>query len=151
MSPTMPDPQVPPSEQLRHRAHLRTRWSDEDNVGVVNNAVYLTLLEEARYSYFSSLGLLQDGTFTFLLAQTNVRFLQPGSGATAITVEMGTLHLGNSSFQQAYRIRGEGGEVWCEALARLVCVGEDGRPRPMAPVFRARVAEYEGLGTEDDA
>jgi len=41
---------VPPSEAIRFRARCRTRWSDEDSQGVLNNAVYLTLLEEADAS-----------------------------------------------------------------------------------------------------
>ena len=34
----------------------RTRWCDEDNQNVLNNAVYMTLLEEARVAYFLQLG-----------------------------------------------------------------------------------------------
>ena len=52
----MQPPDIP--DQLGTHLTLRTRWSDEDNQDVLNNAVYMTLFEEARHGYFSALGLL---------------------------------------------------------------------------------------------
>ncbi len=139
-------PAVPPSERLRHRARVRTRWSDEDNNGVLNNAVYLTLMEEARHSYFDALGLLVGPRFPFVLAQVNTLFLRPGRGATSVDVEVGTLHLGTSSFVQAFRVLEPGaGSAWCEAVARMVAVDERGERCPLPAEFRRRVAEFEGL------
>jgi len=48
---------------------VRARWSDGDLQGVVNNAVYMTLFEEARHAYFTGLQQLEDNHFPFLLAQ----------------------------------------------------------------------------------
>lgn len=142
----MQPPEVPPSESLRHRVRLRTRWVDEDNQGVLNNAVYMTLFEEGRHDYFARLGLLARNRFPFLLAQTNVRFLRPGRGGEEVTLEMGTTHLGRSSFRQAYRVVDDGGVVWAEAEAALVVYDpETGRPREMPDEFRGALAEYEGL------
>ena len=59
-------PQVPDSSRVRFRCRARTRWSDEDNQNVLNNAVYMTLLEEARHAYFGKLGLLEGWHFPFL-------------------------------------------------------------------------------------
>jgi acyl-CoA thioesterase FadM len=130
---------------------VRTRWSDEDNQGVLNNAVYLTLLEEARHAYFGDLGLLGDNRFPFLLAQTQLRFVAPGVGGVDATVEVTTTRLGTSSFEQAYRVRGPegadhpGGPVWCEAVALLVCYDPaTGASRPMDDAFRAAVEGLEG-------
>jgi acyl-CoA thioester hydrolase len=143
----MDEPEVPPSAQMRFVARARTRWSDEDNQGVLNNAVVLTLLEEARHAYFGSLGLLTRNQFPFLLAQTHVRFLTPGRGGVEVEIEVRTLRLGRSSFEQAYRVRAApGGEAWAEA--RALCVLYDpvtGASRPMPDAFRAAVAAREGL------
>ena len=142
----MERPSVPPAEQIRFRAKLWTRWVDEDNQAVLNNAVYLTLLEESRHRYFSSLGLLEDNRFPFLLAQCNVRYLQPGRGGIELTVEVITTRLGRSSLEQASRIIGPSG-CWAEAESLLVCVGADGRPTPMTAAFRAAVEQREGLAS----
>jgi acyl-CoA thioester hydrolase len=140
-------PQVPDPARIRFRTRLRTRWSDEDNQDVLNNAVYLTLLEEGRHAYFQKLGLLEGRHFPFLLAQTNVRFLAPGRGGVEVEIEVVTTRLGTSSFEQSYRVReAPGGKVWCEAEAVCVVVdAKKGGSTPMPAHFRKTVAEFEGL------
>ena len=142
----MESPHVPPTEELRSRYRVRTRWSDEDNQKVLNNAVYLTLFEEARHAYFSELGLLDENQFSFVLAQTNVRFLRPGVGGTDVVVAMATTHVGTSSFRQSYRVGPEGGDAWAEAEALLVAWDNARREkRAMDAGFRAALLEREGL------
>jgi len=144
----MMPPQVPASEKLRFRVLLRTRWSDEDNQNMLNNAVYLTLMEEGRLAYFTRLGLMEEGgRFSFVMAQCNARFLGPGRGGMEMEMELGTTHLGNSSFLQAYRIRdGTGGAVLCEAEALGVAWDNARRgKKPMEPEFRDAIARFEGL------
>ena len=140
-------PEVPASDALRFRARLRTRWSDEDLQAVLNNAVYLTLFEEARQAYFSELGLMDGRAFPFVLAQTNVRFLRPGRGGADVVVELATVRLGTSSFEQAYRVRSAAGEVWCEAEALLVTYDAGtGASVPMADDFRRAIEAFEDGG-----
>lgn len=144
----MEAPQVPSDDALRTEVRLFTRWVDEDNQRVLNNAVYLTLLEEARLRYFSELSLMEpDGGFPFVLAQTNARFAAPGRGGREVSVRLGTTHLGNSSFVQSYRVRdADSGELWLEAEALLVAWDPKTRgKRPMSDAFRAAVARLEGL------
>jgi acyl-CoA thioesterase FadM len=143
----METPHVPPSSQLRFRVTLHTRWSDEDNQAVLNNAVYLTLFEETRFRYFSDLGLLEENRFPFVLAQTNVLFMRPGRGGVDVIVEAGTTHMGTSSFTQAYRvIDARTRDVWCEGEARLVAWDPIGRKRgTMTDDFRRKVLAFDGL------
>lgn len=137
----METPTVPPNGELRFQVNLRTRWSDEDNQSVLNNAVYMTLFEEGRLAYFTDLGLLDQNRFSFLLAQTNIRFLSPGRGGVEISLAMDTTHIGNSSFRQAYRISGPDGTAWCEGEALLVAWDPEKRTsRPMDAKFRAALA-----------
>lgn len=135
----MQSPHVPDSKDLPFRTRLWTRWCDEDNQSVLNNAVYMTLFEEARHRYFGGLGILESNQFPFLLAQTNVRFVAPGVGGVEVIVELGTTHVGSTSLVQCYRVRdAASGNVWCEAEALLV--GWDGARRAKAPwsnAFRA--------------
>lgn len=137
----------PPDDREPFLAEVRTRWSDEDLQGVLNNAVYPTLFEEARHAWCSELGLLSENEFPFVLAQQNVRFLRPGRGGEAVRVELWTLRLGNKSFEQAYRVRAEAdGEIWAEGEALLVAW--DGATRSSCPLsgdFRGRVARREGI------
>jgi len=136
---------IPESIAFRFRARLRTRWSDEDKNGVLNNAAYMTLLEEARHAYFDQLDLLEEGRFPFLLAQTTIQFLKPGRGSTEVIVELATTHLGGSSFHQVCRvIELEGSEIWCEAENVLVCWDDVLRTsRPLTPEFRRTIEGFE--------
>jgi len=139
----MERPDVPPSERLRFRARLSTRWSDEDNQAVLNNAVYLTLFEEARFRYFRE--LLGANRFPFLLAQTNLVFLQPGRGGAEVEVECATVAVGTTSFTQAYRVRAlADAAVWCEGVARLVCYDPATQAkRPLTAELRAAIEARE--------
>jgi acyl-CoA thioester hydrolase len=148
----MQAPQVPPSDQLKFSAQVQTRWSDEDMQGVLNNAVIATLLEEARYQYFEQLGMLaSDHHFTFVLLQSNIRFLAPGHGPCTVRVEMATVHLGLRSFRQVYRVLDSGsGSVWAEAEA--LCVIWDPQHRSSAQIpadFRQKVVDFEGIAATD--
>lgn len=142
----METPLVPASRSIRFRITLRTRWSDEDNQNVLNNAVYLTLFEEARHHYFGDLGLLEGARFPFVLAQTNVVFLSPGRGGVDVVVAVVTTAIGTSSFSQSYRVTDErSGTVLCEAEARLVAWDNARRAKStIAPAFRERIVAFEG-------
>lgn len=134
-------PDVPASEAMEFRVELPTRWSDEDTQGVLNNAVYPTLFEEARLAWCRSLGWFDHNAFPFLLAQTNVLYLRPGRGGERVTVELSTVRVGRTSFEQAYRVAGPDGAVWCEARARLVAIDPDNqRPVSIPEAVRARLA-----------
>ncbi|MBK7874861.1 MAG: acyl-CoA thioesterase [Planctomycetes bacterium] len=142
----MENPNVPESSRIRFRARIATRWSDEDNQGVVNNAVYMTLFEEARYRYFHA--RLDANHFPFLLAQTNVRFVSPGRGGEDVEVECATTELGTTSFTQAYRVlEASTRRVLCEAEARLVCYDpKTNAKRPIPPELRAAIEACERGG-----
>lgn len=117
----------------QHRHILRTRWSDEDRQGVLNNAASLTLCEEARLSWCLHHGLLEGADFPFVLAQANTRWIAPGAGGVEVVVELSTLEIGATSFTQCYRIREcDGGRVLVECEARLVAW--DARTRGKAPL-----------------
>lgn len=121
---------------------LRTRWSDADAQGVLNNAVYLTLFEEARHALALELGLLDDeGNFPFLLARTEVDFKSPGKGGARVLVAIETTKLGTSSFTQRYTVSSETGSIWAEGTAILVCYDpSSGASQPMTDSFRIALA-----------
>src|SRR5262249_19009286 len=70
------------------------RWVDVDAAGVVNHAVWLTLVEQARFEYFAGLGLLHGDVPPFLLGATSVRYERPGRFGMEIVVLARTSRLG---------------------------------------------------------
>lgn len=129
-------------EPFVHRETLR--WIDADLQGVINNAVYLTLLEQARFAYFGALDLLRGAEFPFLLGSTEVRFLRPARPGRTVDIEARVTRIGTKSFGMSYRISCDS-EVLAEASATLVWIGPDLRSTPIPEDARARMAARDGL------
>lgn len=96
---------------FRFAADVPLRWVDVDSAGVVNNAVYLSLCEQARLLYFQHLGLLQDHRVPYVLAEANVKFLRPGRLGGKVEVAVRVRSLGTSSFHMDYEVR-SGRRCW---------------------------------------
>jgi YbgC/YbaW family acyl-CoA thioester hydrolase len=129
---------------FRFAAEVPLRWVDVDSAGVVNNATYLSLMEQSRYQYFQHLGLLTDHRVPFLLAEATVKFLRPGRLGMRVEVAARVASLGTSSFHMHYEVRG-GDEVLVTARAALVFVDAAMRPRPIPDDWRATIQQFEEL------
>lgn len=133
-----------PAMLFRFAAEVPLRWVDVDSAGVVNNATYLSLMEQARYLYFTQLGLLDDHAVPFVLAETTVRFLRPGRLGMKVEVAARVRQLGTTSFHMDYEIRA-GETVLVTASAALVFVDADVRPCAIPAPWRETIAAFEEL------
>ena len=120
------------------------RWVDADMMGVVNNAVYLTFFEQARFAYFRHLGLLERDSFPFVLGETTVRFLAPGRPGDDLVIHAGVTRLGGKSFAMGYDVQRRGDSI-ATGQATLVCVDAQLRSCAIPAEFRSAVAGFEGL------
>lgn len=120
------------------------RWVDVDSEGVINNAVYLSLMEQARFLYFEHLGLLPDRKVPFVLAETTVKFLLPGRIGMRIEVAVATRSLGTTSFRMDYEVRAQQ-QVLATSQAALVFVDAALRPRPIPADVREAIVGFEGM------
>ena len=122
------------------------RWADVDSAGVVNNAVFLSLMEQARYLYFQHLGLMQDHVVPFVLAETTVKFERPGRLGSNIEVACRTRSIGSTSFQMDYEVRAD--EITLvTARAALVFVDDAMRPSRVPDDWRAAIEQFEEIGS----
>lgn len=126
------------------------RWVDVDSEGVVNNVVYLSLMEQARYAYFEQLGVLRDGNIPFVLAETRASYLRPGRLGMDVATRARVIRLGRSSFDMDFECVANG-EVLVRAHKVLVWVGRDLRPLPIDEVARTRIAQFEGIAAGPSA
>ncbi|MEI6130557.1 MAG: thioesterase family protein [Planctomycetota bacterium] len=129
---------------FRFTAPTPLRWVDIDSAGIVNNAVYLNLMEQARYAYFAHLEQLRMGLVPFVLAEVTVRFLRPARLGMAVTTAVKTVRLGNTSFTMEYEVR-DGDLVLAAGSSVLVFVDKELRPISLPIVTRKVVAEFEGI------
>ena len=104
-----------------HRERVRLR--DVDAFQHVNNAVYLTFLEEARAAYLAHLGLATtiDET-TLILARVEIDYRSSATAGDEIAIGVRPARLGHKSFGLDFELRTEGRLV---AEASAVLVGFD--------------------------
>ncbi len=130
---------------------LEVRFRDCDPMGHVNNAVYLTYLEQARLAHWRALwnfGRPEDRTAGegnvgdvpgVILARSEIDYRRPARFGDVLEVRLGIAALGRTSFTYEYEIVDENGQL--VAAARSVQVMYDygaGRPVPIPETIRQR-------------
>src|SRR5204862_743006 len=82
---------------------LEVRFRDCDPMGHVNNAVYLTYLESARFAWwrsaFGPLGLKEHG---FILARIEIDYRKPAVPGDRLLIRLRVDGVGRSSFGVGY-------------------------------------------------
>lgn len=122
------------------RLPITVRWRDLDAFSHVNNASFLTYLEEARLQWLQSLPapwMTED--VAPLLAATHVNYRRPIGWPCEIEVELFVERLGNTSLTLGHRIhdRIDAGALYSDGYAVMVWVDRStGKPGPLPAVIR---------------
>jgi acyl-CoA thioester hydrolase len=129
------------SHIFSHRIEVRFR--DCDPLGHVNNAVYLTYLEQARLFYWRSLwnfGEVRESVPGVIMARAEIDYRLPARYGQHLEVRIDLAAIGRTSFTYDYEILDEEGRT--VASARTVQVMYDYRtskPVPIPPEIRAKM------------
>jgi acyl-CoA thioester hydrolase len=120
---------------------LEVRFRDCDGLGHVNNAVYLTYLEQARFAFWQRLTGVSGIPRSFILARVECDYRVQATAGDRLVVRLCVTAVGKSSFTFEYEIvNGRTREV--VATARTVQVMYDykvGRSIPVPDDIRARL------------
>ena len=122
-----------------HEKQIEIRWRDQDAFGHVNNAVYLTYLEEVRDEWLErALGDSGDA-WGYVTARVAIDFRRELTQEDdAIVARLWLTRIGTSSVTTREEIVTVGGELAAEAEAVLVARDtETGRSRPLSEAERA--------------
>ncbi len=122
-----------------HEKQIEIRWRDQDAYGHVNNAVYLTYLEEVRDEWLErALGDSGDA-WGYVTARVAIDFRRElTQDDDAIVARLWLTRIGKSSVTTREEIATVGGELAAEAEAVLVARDtESGRSRPLSDAERA--------------
>ncbi|MBL7800812.1 MAG: acyl-CoA thioesterase [Chitinophagales bacterium] len=95
---------------FKFKMKLALRWSDVDEAGHVNNAVYLTYFEETRVVYFNESvqwDWKKDGV---ILANANVNYIRPLFYPENAFVYARTIRIGSKSLELEYIVVVENGD-----------------------------------------
>jgi acyl-CoA thioester hydrolase len=124
---------------------VEVRFRDCDPMGHVNNAVYLTYLELARFAYWKAAGVGRlEGDLSYIMARVEIDFRAPATTGEILAVGVAVTGFGRSSFTMAYEITNAAGTV--VATASSVQVAYDyaaGAPVAVPGKLRERVAAFE--------
>jgi acyl-CoA thioester hydrolase len=120
---------------MRYQSKQYVRWDDLDAFGHVNNAVYLTYAQEARFAW--------SGILEMVVARAEVDFIAPiYDGDTFLDIELWVSAIGNSSFTMTYELRMKGEVV---ARVKTVQVTVDMSTKKSSPISdeqRAFLTKY---------
>jgi len=110
----------------------QVRFRDLDPMGHVNNAVFLTYLEQARVAFFSEMGAatgLED--MNMIIERVEIDFKAPVRLGQEVEVSVRASRFGTKSFDLDYELRVEGELV---AVAKSIQVAYDYKLREPVPV-----------------
>ena len=112
------------------------RWDDIDAFGHVNNAKYLTYIQEARF--------LWSPIIEMVVARAEVDFVEAiYEGGRFYDINLWVESIGNSSFTMAYEVVGDNGVVHAKVKTVQVVVSmETMKSRPLKDSEREFLTTY---------
>jgi acyl-CoA thioester hydrolase len=135
-----------PEPGFRYSKRVEVRFRDCDPLGHVNNAVFATYFEVARFGYWrEALGYREEDGLPFIMARIECNYRSQARAGELLDVQMHVGRIGRSSFTFDYRVvaatdgrlvaDGSSVQVMFDyAAQRSVAVSDE---------FRARVARFE--------
>ena len=122
---------------------LQVRFRDCDAMGHVNNAVYLTYLEEARFAYWRALWGAEMGDPAVpgvILARAEIDYRLAARYGELLQVRIWLDGLGKTSIRSNYEIVNAAGNVIATAKSVLVVYDyATNQPVPISDQVRARL------------
>ena len=110
------------NEQI-FRIPIPLRWSDMDGFHHVNNARYLTFLEQARIEWFETIDEpWVTETAAPVVASATLNFKRPIEYPARLFAELFTERLGNSSVVIGHRIVADDGTLHCDGHVVMVWI-----------------------------
>ncbi len=134
----------------RYSHLIQVRYGDLDPQGHVNNARYMTYMEQARVGYIQHLGLWKGGSFMdfgIILAEAQITFKAPILYGQQVQVGVRVTRLGNKSLTMDYLLEeGHTGEEFATGSSILVAYDyREGSTIPIPDDWRQTIVSFEGL------
>ena len=130
---------------------LEVRFRDCDAMGHVNNAVYLTYLEEARFHHWRAAGLARRALESapaadaavpadvpgVILARVEIDYRRAAKYGDLLRIHLGIAAIGRTSFTYEYEIEDEAGALIATAKTVIVCFDyAAAKPVPLSEELR---------------
>ncbi|MDQ1119536.1 MULTISPECIES: thioesterase family protein [Pseudoxanthomonas] len=130
---------TPIARKVLARVPISVRWRDMDAYGHVNNAKYISYLEEARVRWLHGVtdGQTMGRGISPVVANTDVNYRRPIVWPNDIVVELFVERLGNSSVTIGHRIVADNDDTVLYSDGHVVVVWIDTATGKSAPIPEA--------------
>jgi acyl-CoA thioester hydrolase len=138
-------------EKFKHITKIKVRFSDLDAMGHVNNATYLTYLEEARIKYFNDLFNRKEESLDFaaVVGRIEIDYIHPIVLGDEIEVYTRISKLGHKSVEVSHIIAvNKNDKTFKTAASVTKLVYYDYKTRTTMLISdedKNRIARFEGL------
>jgi acyl-CoA thioester hydrolase len=140
-----PDGNILAMEGFRFVCPEEVTFRDLDVFGHVNNAVYLTYLENARIGYMRDvLDIESPEDLLVIVANVDIDFRSRASLGETLDVGARVSRIGTKSFDMEHEVRGPDGRLVAAASTTLVTFDYRGdSTMPVPELWRDRIEAYE--------
>lgn len=129
---------------------IPVRFRDIDRLNHVNNAVYSTYLEEARFAYLESVLDVDVTEFELVIVNLELSFARPISLDDDLEVTVSVTDLGETSWTMEYEFRVDGAVAATGETTNVHFDPETEQPKPLPAEIREPLLERES-GLEPEA
>ena len=137
-------------ENFKFTLPVQVRYGDLDPQWHVNNARFLTYIEQARFAYLMELGLFDGKSYhdlPFIVADVHILYLAPITLLQNIQVGVRVSRLGSKSLKFEYRIEDQDSGQGLATVENIM-VAYDYHALKSIPIpenVRSAIASYEGI------
>jgi acyl-CoA thioester hydrolase len=129
---------------------IEVRYGDLDAQQHVNNAKYLTYMEQARLAYAQHLGLWDGGSFAdlgMIVAEIQISYRAPIHFGLPVRVGVRVSRLGNKSMTWEYRLENaQDGSPFATATSVQVAYDyREGCSIPVPEKWRTEITRFENI------
>jgi acyl-CoA thioester hydrolase len=128
---------------------IEVRFSDLDPLWHVNNARFISFIEQARHRYLYDTGLYDGKDFwslPLIVGDVHCRYRNPIQLGDAVTVSIGVTRIAEKTITMEYDMTGANGTP-LYATAETIMVGYDYQSKTSMPIpdeIRKKLEDYEG-------
>lgn len=126
-----------------HRTTHRLRFSDNDSVGHVNNAVYAVMFEAGRTELMDAAGVfVRGGALAAVIVRLEIDFKREMSWPGDVTVESAVARFGGKSIHIRQRVLSQG-VLAAEGISVLALIDRESRRAvPLDDAIRAHFGPW---------
>lgn len=134
------------AEEFSYVTEIDVRFRDLDPMDHVNNAIYVTYVEQARAEWYEDVVGITLGEADTVLAHLEVDYHRPIELGEVVEVRMRTEELGESSIPMTYELRVDGELAATAETIQVTFDRETGESVPIPEAWRQRIEAFERGG-----